>query len=462
MSSTDRFPRLIVPSTICLLSLMLSYGNAQPRTVSGQRPGESDGPKVPGFGHVEGTPPIPGFGVELDTGMTLLAEDFSRSDERMREVDTNRDGYIDRDEARRARWSDDPFQYDYDRDNRLNRTELAHRYAARRIRDSAARTSAQAPSSSSSRQPGSSSNEQRREQERPQQETTRQYGGVQATRESWGLADTLMRRHDRNRDGYLDASERRSMGMHSLAADTNRDYRISRHELAVWLADQQLERSRILPPDLPAWFVELDRDGDGQVSLAEFADELTDEKWAEFSAYDTNNDGFLEPSEVLRAMERSRHQYSNDRLALIPPQGVTRSEIEIDETARIAQVEVVLSITHLHTGHLKAYLIGPAGQRVELFANVGGSDDHFEDTVLDDEAPTSITRGRPPFAGRFHTSDRTRNRPGLRQFRGQEMQGRWTLLIEANSDRPGALHSWALVIRKIEEQPPPPSEDDYK
>ena len=461
MSPTDRLPRVTALVTICLLSLMLSSGNAQPRTASGQRPGEADGPKVPGFGHVEGTPPIPGFGVELDTGMTLLAEDFTRADGRMRDVDANRDGYIDRNEARRARWSDDPFQYDYDRDNRLNRTELAHRYATRRIREAAARTSGQPSSGPSSGQQRSSSDDQRREQERQQQESRRQSSGVQATRESWHLAETLMRRHDRNRDGYLDASERRSMGMHSLAADTDRDYRISRHELAVWLADQQLERSRILPPELPAWFVELDRDGDGQVSLAEFAEELTDEKWAEFSAYDTNNDGFLEQAEILRAMERSRHQYSNDRLTLIPPQGVTRSEIEIEETARIAHIEVVLSITHTHTGHLKAFLIGPEGQRVELFANVGGSDDHFEDTILDDEAPTSITRGRPPFAGRFHTSDRTRNRPGLLQFNDQEMQGSWTLLIEANSDRPGALHSWALVILKIEEQASPPAQDDF-
>jgi hypothetical protein len=85
-----------------------------------------------------------------------------------------------------------------------------------------------------------------------------------------------------------------------------------------------------------------------------------------------------------------------------------------------------------------------------LFANVGGSDDHFQDTILDDEAPAPITRGRPPFAGRYHTSDRARGRPGLRQFFDKPMQGRWTLLIEANSDRPGALHSWALAIRKAD------------
>jgi hypothetical protein len=41
------------------------------------------------------------------------------------------------------------------------------------------------------------------------------------------------------------------------------------------------------------------------------------------------------------------------------------------------------------------------------------------------------------------------------------MQGSWTLLIEANSDRPGALHSWALVIRKVEEQDAPPAQDDF-
>jgi Ca2+-binding EF-hand superfamily protein len=52
---------------------------------------------------------------------------------------------------------------------------------------------------------------------------------------------------------------------------------------------------------LPDWFVQKDADGDGQVSMAEFATEWTDAKAAEFQKYDMNNDGFITPEECLRA-----------------------------------------------------------------------------------------------------------------------------------------------------------------
>lgn len=459
MSKSFRFLNGRVAAAICLVWMFSVPVRAQIRYAPGQRPASNDAPKVPGFGHVEGTTPIPGFGLDAETRVSLLPEDFARADERLQREDGNRDGHIDRDEARRGRWSDDPFVYDYNRDNRLNRTELAHRYAQRRIRETASRGGGPSPPAASRNQP---SEEQRREQERrAAEEAARRSGVPQGTRESWHLADGLMSRHDRDRNGYLDAAERRSMGLDSLAADTNRDFRVSRQELAVWLAQQQTEQNRIAPAELPTWFVELDRDGDGQVSMKEFSDEWTEEKLAEFIGFDSNNDGFIERHEAQRAAERSQGQFANHRLQVIPSKGIIRSEIDVEDTAQISDVDLVLSITHTYTGHLKAYLIGPEGQRVELFAGVGANDDHFDNTILDEEAPASIGRGRPPFAGRFHTADRSRDRPGLRQFYERGMYGKWTLLIEANSDRPGALHSWALVFTKIEGNEPPPMADEF-
>jgi hypothetical protein len=55
-----------------------------------------------------------------------------------------------------------------------------------------------------------------------------------------------------------------------------------------------------LPEGLPDWFLSADADGDGQVSLHEFAPTLTEEKIAEFSKYDLNGDGFITPGEVLK------------------------------------------------------------------------------------------------------------------------------------------------------------------
>lgn len=55
-----------------------------------------------------------------------------------------------------------------------------------------------------------------------------------------------------------------------------------------------------LPDGLPDWFTSADADGDGQVSMHEFANPMTEEKIAEFNKYDLNGDGFITPDEVLK------------------------------------------------------------------------------------------------------------------------------------------------------------------
>ena len=54
-----------------------------------------------------------------------------------------------------------------------------------------------------------------------------------------------------------------------------------------------------LPPGLPSWFTQSDRDGDGQVKMSEYASSWNDEKLMEFSKYDTNSDGLITPAECL-------------------------------------------------------------------------------------------------------------------------------------------------------------------
>jgi hypothetical protein len=58
-----------------------------------------------------------------------------------------------------------------------------------------------------------------------------------------------------------------------------------------------------LAKGLPEWFLEKDRDGDGQVSMAEFADEWTADVTAEFDRYDLNHDGIITAAECLKAAE---------------------------------------------------------------------------------------------------------------------------------------------------------------
>jgi hypothetical protein len=54
-----------------------------------------------------------------------------------------------------------------------------------------------------------------------------------------------------------------------------------------------------LPAGLPDWFRKGDRDGDGQLTLAEYAEVGSASADKEFARYDRNQDGLLTPHEVL-------------------------------------------------------------------------------------------------------------------------------------------------------------------
>ena len=64
----------------------------------------------------------------------------------------------------------------------------------------------------------------------------------------------------------------------------------------------------------------------------------------------------------------------------------------VDDDEPISDLDVQISITHTHDDYLAVYLMAPDGERVELFTGVGGNDDHFDNTIFDDEAyqPTAF------------------------------------------------------------------------
>lgn len=49
---------------------------------------------------------------------------------------------------------------------------------------------------------------------------------------------------------------------------------------------------------MPPWFVEKDRDKDGQIMMHEYADEWTQTKVEDYRQYDLNNDGVITPAEI--------------------------------------------------------------------------------------------------------------------------------------------------------------------
>jgi len=113
---------------------------------------------------------------------------------------------------------------------------------------------------------------------------------------------------------------------------------------------------------------------------------------------------------------------------------------------------------------LDAYLTGPEGQRIELFTEVGGSDDHFENTIFDDQSRYPITKARPPFKGTFLPEAVVKRQPGLGQFNGKSIKGVWQLVIRCSrSERFGMLHGWGLIVTPIDDMMDNPAttlEDD--
>lgn len=190
----------------------------------GARPVEE--PLVPGFGIDDGMAPPPGFGTRGDAvSIKVTDADLREAEDRLRRYDENRDGYLDKAEMGRNRWSDDPFVYDQNRDGRLSSKELAVRYAKRRSGDGAQRES-----SSDRRSPPSSS-----------------FPTFAATSSTPGAAPAggdarteqmmrfMMDRYDTNKSGVIEKEEWGSFRSDPSAFDANKDNKISREELAAYL-----------------------------------------------------------------------------------------------------------------------------------------------------------------------------------------------------------------------------------
>jgi subtilisin-like proprotein convertase family protein len=108
----------------------------------------------------------------------------------------------------------------------------------------------------------------------------------------------------------------------------------------------------------------------------------------------------------------------------------------------IADVDVWLNIAHTRNEDLDVFIESPEGTSVELFTGVGGTEDGFLSTILDDEAAISITSGSAPFSGRF------RPEGDLDQLDGEAANGAWTLRItDSVPAYDGELVSWGINLQ---------------
>ncbi|MEQ9368827.1 MAG: filamentous hemagglutinin N-terminal domain-containing protein [Coleofasciculus chthonoplastes F3-SA18-01] len=93
------------------------------------------------------------------------------------------------------------------------------------------------------------------------------------------------------------------------------------------------------------------------------------------------------------------------------------------ENTSIQDLDLRFSVKHTWNSDLDVSLTSPTGTNVNLFSDVGGSDDNFRDTLLDDSASTSITAGQAPFNGTFKPQG------SLAFFNGENPNGQWKLSV---------------------------------
>ncbi len=124
----------------------------------------------------------------------------------------------------------------------------------------------------------------------------------------------------------------------------------------------------------------------------------------------------------------------------IPGQGTLTQTLMVDDLGMIEDLDVKVNFNHEWDSDLDVYLIAPDATRIELFTDVGGSQDHFVDTILDDQSSTPITAGAAPFTGRY------RPEGVLGGLVGKDIHGQWKLeATDDSSNGSGTLNSWSLI-----------------
>jgi subtilisin-like proprotein convertase family protein len=135
----------------------------------------------------------------------------------------------------------------------------------------------------------------------------------------------------------------------------------------------------------------------------------------------------------------------------VPDVGKIVSTLDVPDSFEIADVDVVVNISHSQNSDLDVYLKAPNGTTVELFTDVGFYTKNFTNTLLDDEADTSIKNGSAPFTGSYQPEG------SLATLDGSDAQGTWQLVvIDDRGKNTGTLNSWGLSIDSAEPPPPPP------
>jgi len=123
--------------------------------------------------------------------------------------------------------------------------------------------------------------------------------------------------------------------------------------------------------------------------------------------------------------------------------GQATSTLDVSDSINIKDLNVELDITMPggSNGDLNVYLTSPDGKKVKLFDDIGVFTSHFTNTILDDEAASSITSAKGPYRGIYKPEGK------LSGFDNRDSQGTWELeMIDDWPGGPGTLNSWRIVV----------------
>ena len=117
----------------------------------------------------------------------------------------------------------------------------------------------------------------------------------------------------------------------------------------------------------------------------------------------------------------------------------------------ITDLNVTVDLFHNRTSDIGMTLMSPSGTLIALVRRVGERGRHFDMTVLDDEAGTSINNAAAPFNGTFQP-----HRP-LSKVDGEDANGRWKLFVrDAATGARGELREWKLEFETDQGADPAP------
>ncbi len=133
------------------------------------------------------------------------------------------------------------------------------------------------------------------------------------------------------------------------------------------------------------------------------------------------------------------------------PAGVS-APLTVDRAGTIDDLDVRLTaIDHTWVGDLVLKLRGPDGTTVTLMDQAGASGHDLRDTILDDQAETSIqdvTAADAPFSGRYRPAQ------PLSAFAGKPLAGTWTLeATDVTKPDEGTIQSFALLVPECDIAP---------